>query len=177
MINESHYWKTPLLRAATWLERLRLTDANEERALVRVERELFVGFYAIRKLLETFKVSPETRTMEFPLQWSPCIKMVDYMNAHRVEELFDLDTQHTEQRHLGFLCNQFVHSYVFVVMPDDEGRIAGVYISSDNTRSEKLYFVTRAQILLAFRTVGKDYPSSLRLRRNKKTHQWEEVDE
>jgi hypothetical protein len=85
MISESHYWKRPLLRAATWLERLRIEDTNEERVLVRVERELFVGFYAIRKVLDTFKISPSTRVMMFEVVWSPCIKPVDYMNAHRID--------------------------------------------------------------------------------------------
>jgi hypothetical protein len=93
MISESHYWKRPLLRAATWLERLRIEDMNEERVLVRVERELFVGFYAIRKLLDTFKISPSTRTTMLAMVWSPCIKTVDYMNAHRIDELFDLDVK------------------------------------------------------------------------------------
>lgn len=175
MIQESRYWKAPLLRSANWLERLRFDESSEERALVRVERELFVGFYSIRKLLETFKLSPSTKSLVFHLQWSPCIEMVDYFNAHRIEELFDLSTVQSEDRDLEFLCNQFIHSYVFVPVHHEGGALAGVYVSSDRTRHEKLYFVELSQTIHAFRTVGKDYPREQHLRRNAKTDQWEEV--
>ena len=175
MIQESSYWKIPLLRAATWLERVRLTGESAERSLVRVERELFVGFYAIRKLLETFTVSLETKSLQFQLQWSPCIKLVDHQNAHRVDELFDLDQVQSEQRDLEFVCNQFIHSFVFVAAQNEDGSLAGFFISSDRSRHQKVYLVELSQVLLAFRTVGRDYPSRLHLRRNEKTHQWEQM--
>ena len=175
MIQVSRYWKVPLLRSASWLERLRFDESSEERVLVRVERELFIGFYSIRKLLETFKLSPSAKSLQFPLQWSPCVKMVDYFNARRIDELFDLNTVQSENRDLEFLCNQFIHSYVFVSVRYEGGALAGVYVCSDRTRHEKLYFVERGQIIHAFRTVGKDYPREQHLRRNAKTDQWEEV--
>jgi hypothetical protein len=175
VISESRYWKAPLLRAANWLERLRIEDRTREHSLARVERELFIGFYSIRKLLETFKISPSTRTMAFSLQWSPCIKVVDYTNAHRIDELFNLELSHSESRDLEFLCNQFMHSYVFILAQQENGRFAGAYVASDKARKEKLYFVELAHILTAFRTVGKDYPRSQHMRRNESTEQWEEI--
>lgn len=177
MIHESRHWKTPLLRAATWLERLRLPDDEvaAERNLVRVEKELFFGFYAIRKLLDTLKVSDSTKAMRFELQWSPCVAPVDYFNAHRVEELFDLKTSHRETRDIHFLCNQFIHSYVFVALEGEERQLVGCFVSSDRTRHEKIYFVGLAQVLSAFRTVGRDYPSSSHMQRNPTTGQWEGV--
>lgn len=174
MIQESRYWKVPLVRAAKWLERARVEDETAERILARIERELFIGFYAIRKLLDTFKVSPNTRNMSFLLSWSPCVKMVDYMNAYRIDEFFDLNIVQSEERDLEFLCNQFIHSYVFAPAQNEDGSLAGIYVSSDRARSSKLYFVELSHVLSAFRTVGKDYPTSQHMRRNEKTHQWEE---
>lgn len=174
MIYESRYWKEPLLRAATWLERLCLEDEHEERDLVQVERELFLGFYAIRKLLDTFKVSQSVRRSRFVMYWSPCIKSVDYMNAHRIEKHYDLDVRHTEQRDLTFLCNQFIHSYVFAPVIDEAGALVGAYIASDKVRNQKLYFVGLNEIVVAFRTVGRDSPAEQHLRRNERTGQWEE---
>lgn len=175
MIHESLYWKAPLIRSANWLERLRFDENSEGRALVRFERELFTGFYSIRKLFETFKLSVSTKSLVFHLQWSPCIKMVDYFNAHRIDELFDLQAIQSEDRDLAFLCNQFIHSYVFVPVLHKAGTLAGVYVSSDRTRHEKLYFVELNQVIHAFRTVGRDYPREQHLRRNAKTNQWEEI--
>jgi len=176
LIHESVHWKKPLLAAANWLDLLRIRKRNEERSFVRIERELFVGFYAIRKLLDTFKISPSTRTIAFSLIYSPCIKLVDYLNSHRIDELFNLKVIHTESRDLEFLCNQFIHSYVFIPALHEDGRLAGIYITSDRSRQQKLYFVELTQILIAFRAVGSDYPVSQHMQRNEKTSQWEEIE-
>lgn len=175
MIQESCYWKAPLIRSANWLERLHIKEETAKRSLVRVERVLFVGFYGIRKLLETFKLSPSTRALKFSLLWSPCIKTVDYMNAHRIEELFDLEITNTEERSLEFLCNQFIHSYIFSPVQGEDGSLAGVFISSDRIKKDKVFFVDIDHILAAFRTVGSDYPAEQAMVRNEKTPQWDEV--
>jgi hypothetical protein len=91
MIYESRYWKEPLLRAASWLEKLRVRDETIDVSLARVEREVFIGFFAIRKLLDTFKVSSSTKKLTFNLSWSPCLAQIDYLNAHRIDQLFGLD--------------------------------------------------------------------------------------
>ncbi|MBX9917599.1 MAG: hypothetical protein K2Y07_10250, partial [Nitrosomonas sp.] len=120
MIHESEYWKTPLLRAAAWLEKLRINEESAERSLVRVEKEIFIGFYSVRKLLDTFKVSDKTKAMTFELQWFPCIRKVDYFNAHRIDTLFDLNKINKETRDVQFLCNQFIHSFIFVPVEGEQ---------------------------------------------------------
>jgi hypothetical protein len=176
MITESHFWKVPLLRSASWLERLRVVEATSERSLVRIERELFNGFYGVRKLLETFAVSSSTKKKEFSLAYFPCVKRVDYFNAHRIEELFDFESKSSETRDIGFLCNQFIHSYVFQVVLREDGAFDGALISSDRLRQEKLFLVESVQILDTFRLVGRDYPAEMHLSRNPKSLQWQEVD-
>jgi hypothetical protein len=173
VIDESRYWKAPLLRAANWIEKLRIQEESSGKTFVRLEREVFVGFYAIRKLLETFKISDNTRSATFDLKYSPNIKPVDYLNAHRIDELYDLSRVASESRNLEFLCNQFIHSYIFVPVIGELNEIAGLYVTSDRTRHNKLYLVEQFQVLSAFRTVGRDYPTCVKLRRNSKTRQWE----
>jgi hypothetical protein len=173
VINKSHYWKAPLLRSADWLEKLRVREDIVDKTLARVERELLIGFYAIRKLLDTFKISETTRKMMFELKWSPNLKQTDYLNAHRIDELFQLEWSLSETRDLEFVCHQFVHSFIFVPVQREQGELSGFYLSSDRSRHERLYFISLSQVLSAFRTVGRDYPTSLRLRRNLKTQQWE----
>jgi len=51
MIWESAYWKQPLLKAAAYLQRVKITNRTKESTFVKIERELFIGFYSIRKLL------------------------------------------------------------------------------------------------------------------------------
>ena len=167
MIWDSSFWKKPLLDAATWLQRVRFRENTRERTYVRIEKEIFIGFYTIRKLLDTFKVSDSTKTAMYNIAWHPNIKPVDYLNWHRIDKLYDLERSSTETRDIGFLCNLFVHSFIFVV--SGEERLDGVYVASDRTKNKKIYFVPLSHILSIFRLVGRDYPASASFVRNPET--------
>jgi len=172
MIWESSFWKDPLLASANWLRKVRLTDRTTEKTFVRIEKELFFGFYSIRKLLDAKKVSTATESMTFEMTWYPNIKHVDYLNWHKIDELYDLNKSNTEIHDLRFLCNQFIHSYVFSPVADSE-RLKGFYLSSDKDRNKRLYFVEVDLVLKLFRTVSRDYPSKVTMKRNPNTDDWE----
>ena len=91
MIWESVDWKKPLLSSAKWLRSVRLSERTRESTYVRIEKEIFFGFYSIRKLFEALKVSDSTRTFMYDLAWYPNRKPVDHLNWHRLGELYDLD--------------------------------------------------------------------------------------
>ncbi|CCG95774.1 hypothetical protein DET61_1154 [Marinobacter nauticus] len=164
MIWESSDWKEPLLKSAKWLRSVKFSDRTQEKTFVRIEKELFIGFYSIRKLLETLKVSDSTKKLKFEVEWYPNKEPVHDLNWHHLDRLYDLSSRHLETRDIGFLCNQFIHSYVFVVAGDAE--IDGVYIASDKIRNKKVYFVSLQNILRAFRVVGRDYPANLQFTRD-----------
>ena len=171
MIWESKYWKEPLLKSARYLQRLRLSDRTSERTFVRIEKEVFLGFYSIRKLLDTFKISDSTKAMKFEVAWHPNRLPVDYMNWHKIEENYDLSIQKSETRDLRFICNQFIHSYIFIPSECDN-RLDGFFVASDRERLTKCYFVKLEQVLQAFRVVGNDYPANLQLHRDSATGQF-----
>ncbi len=177
MIHESRYWKTPLIRGANWLQRLVVNDDNSESALARAEREVFIGFYAVRKLLPTFKVSPATKALTFEVQWfSPRQGQdVDYFHRSDVDVLFDLGNPHPETRDIRFLCNQVIHSYIFVNSVTKAGALDGFFVSSDTMIKKRLYFFPLPVVLNVFRTVGRDYPNSVSHFFNKETREWEAI--
>ncbi|MBX9918181.1 MAG: hypothetical protein K2Y07_13290, partial [Nitrosomonas sp.] len=76
-------------------------------------------------------------------------------------------------RDVQFLCNQFIHSFIFVPVEGEQAQLLGFYVCSDRTRHEKLYFVEIQQVLSVFRTIGRDYPTSAIMKRDTKTGQWE----
>lgn len=162
MIHESRYWKTPLVRGANWLNRIVLTEENSESALARAEREVFIGFYAVRKLLPTFKLSESTKRLSGEVQWfAPRNgQKVDYFHRSDIDDLFDLNHANTEVRDIGFLCNQVIHSYVFVNSTTEDGKLDGFFVSSDTMRQKRLYFFPLALVTQVFKTVGQDYPKS-----------------
>jgi hypothetical protein len=156
MIWESSYWKEPLLDAATWLRRVRFRENTSEKTLVRIEKEIFLGFYSVRKLLETIKVSDATKKQQYELTWHQNIKPVDWLNNHKINDLYDLQASSQESCDIGFICNLFIHSYVFVIAGED--KLDGIYVASDRTKNKKLYFISIETILAILRLVGRDYP-------------------
>ena len=135
---------------------------------MRIEREIFFGFYSVRKLLDSQTLSDSTKLLDFDLTWYPNKKSVDHFNWHRLDELYDLSVSTREKRDIRFLCNQFIHSYVFQHAEAD-GRLDGFFVCSDYERNEKIYFVPLHHVLATFRIVGKDYPSTVTAIRNPKT--------
>lgn len=174
MIHESYYWKQPLLRSARWLEKTLVDDESSERILARAEREIFVGFYAVRKLLETFSLSSTTKLLTYDLTFFNAQDNAnpDHFNRDNLEKHYNLGKENTEARDIGFICNQVIHSFIFIFALSEAGQIDGIYLSSDKMRKSKLYFVPASTIIQLFRVVGRDYPSEQHLKRDPKTGQW-----
>lgn len=177
MIHESYYWKQPLLRSARWLEKAVIDDESSDRILARAEREVFMGFYAIRKLLETFTLSTTTKLITYNLESFSARPGAnpDHLNRTDIEKHYDFDSKNSETRNIEFICNQFIHSFVFVFALSEDGHIDGMFLSSDRVRHNLLYFIPITTVTQLFRTVGRDYPSEQHFERDNKTGQWRDV--
>ena len=165
MISSSYNWKLPLVKSADYLARVRFGNSTNDRVLVRIEKELSIGFYSVRRLLETYTVSDRTKALQFVVVWHKAIRVVDLMNAHRLDKNYDLALRNSEKRDIAYLSNLFIHSYVFVPEFKD-AKLAGVHVASDRSRQSKCYFISRAQICKIFRTVGYDDPCEMTLSRD-----------
>jgi hypothetical protein len=120
MIWEPSLWKSDLLRKARDL-RIRKTQTRwPEASLANLEKSLMVGFYSVRKLIEADKVATSIKRETIALIEYPATgKKVTKLNWHRVEELYDLNKPKTVTRNALFICNQFVHSFVFLTVFND----------------------------------------------------------
>ena len=159
MIWESCYWKDPLLESATRLCEYSESTSLEESQLVQIEKDIFIGFYTIRKLMDTIKIKDSTRNIKAQLQWSPNIKLVDILNSHRINELYDLKQTSQETRNLKFLCDQIIHSYIFMPAQNEKGGLFGFHFTSDRKKQEKLFYISVQDVINIFNLVGNDYPT------------------
>jgi hypothetical protein len=169
MIWESSDWKEPLLKTANYLRRVRFSDNTSEKTLVRIEKEVLIGFYSVRKLLDTFKVSDSTKALKFKVTYFKNIKKITYHNWHHIDELYDLSKADYEVRKIRNICDLFIHSYIY--MPSGDFKITGFYVTSDLTKDKKCYFISIDILLSIFRTVGRDYPSCFEQKFNQKTNE------
>ncbi len=171
MITESHYWKKPLLTGAKVIRKYMDAEDISDAQYARLEREIFIGFYAIRKLLEaTGKVSEETRAMKVTLQRYEKLEdkpIVDWYNRSEFWELYDLDKPMRELRDLLYVAHRMVHSFIFILSDDDDGH--GAFFTSDRDKDTRLNFISTDEMVRVFETVGRDYPSRFHAWRDDET--------
>ncbi len=161
MIWESCYWKEPLIKLTQKLKRWNKQRTWAEERLVNLEREIFISFYSIRKLMDACKLSDSTVSMEVNLFSYPNKgQAVTLVNWDCIDNLYDLGAKFKDNQKLRYVCNQIIHRYVFMPTISDCGILENLLFCSDKERNNKLHELELEELIKIFCTVGKDYPSS-----------------
>ena len=115
-----------------------------------------VGFYMVRKLMEAQKLSDQYTASHLCLPCHPRSGPVpDLLNWHQLERFYDLETTSSEERDVGFMCNEVVHSFVFIVAADERG-LQGFFVASDRARRGKLYFLSAEAVVSVLLGAARD---------------------
>jgi hypothetical protein len=160
MIWESYYWKNDLLKRVTtiqkWMRQKRWSEASH----ARFEQALMLGFYSIRKLIEAHKLSNASADQQITVTAYPSLgKPVTFRNWHKLDQLYDIEAGKTVNRDLKFLCNQFVHSYLFFPVFGEDNRLCRVIVASEFERNRFTYEIGLDQVITLFEQIGSDYPN------------------
>jgi len=159
MIWESWYWKQPLLEVADRLESFKASQDLSEDQVAQVERDIFIGFYSVRKPFEApTKITDKTRSLSLILQKHPNLKPVTWRNNHKLDELYDITKSNKETRDVLFVCGRIIHSFVFSPCESESGGLYGAFFSSDRDKDSHLYFISIDQVISLFSQVGNDDP-------------------
>jgi hypothetical protein len=143
-------------------------DLGEEQ-LAQVERDVFVGFYSVRKLYEAItKVTDATRAMKARVVWHPNRHQVNWLNSHKLDELYDLGVSNVECRDVAFICGRIIHSFIFCPCLDENG-LAGIFFTSDTDKQSRIYYMGIDDVINIFVRVGNDDPSSIHWQRDDET--------
>lgn len=157
MISESSYWKFDLLKQAEALRKRMRQKRWPDASSARCEQSIMLGFYSIRKLTESGKLTDEIANMNIHLRYySAKGKLIHWMNSHKLEDLYDWDASQERCVSLPFLCNQIIHSYVFYLSVGEDGGLRGILVTSDRQRSTELLEISIEEIIAVFRCVGSD---------------------
>jgi hypothetical protein len=161
MIWESGDWKKELLKTASIISKRIHQKRWTERSFFLFEKEIFFAFYSIRKLIEAKKLSDHVVEAKILIQSFKSTGLtVTRLNRDRVDELYDLQNSSSESIKLQTVCNQFIHSYIFVPCFGEFNELDGIIFCSDHTRKNKVYKLAITDLIEIFKMVGSDYPTS-----------------
>ncbi len=161
MIYDSYYWKNNLGKLATKLRKYSNRWNPGETLLAHFEQTIMLGFYSVRKLVESHKLSENIIGQQIELTAYPWAgnTNVTLRNWEEINELYDLRPT-TVCRDLVFLCNQIIHSYVFLPILEEDGHgISGILFSSDRHRHQFLYQLDLERVIRLYRQIAKDDPN------------------
>lgn len=155
MIADSVPWRYELLKVAVALERRSEMARWTTRTGFLVERDLLVGMFTIRRLIESAKTSsllPGERVS---------------LRVHRVKdrvpgiydrwsywEYYDMDSKQQTQLTVRDLVGLFIHSFVLEFYPSTEDGPATIWVVSDRDRHKWIYSIPFAPLVALFKRVG-----------------------
>lgn len=155
MIWDSLPWKRELTRLAESLRRRKSQRRWPGSSLARVEQEIFLSAYVIRKLLDSNKVSDEVASSSLRGRaHKHCSGTVDIMNWHKIDELYDLSSGEEISLGLRDFCNQIIHSFVFVLAITNG--LEGFYVASDRDKSSRLLYFDIDEVINTLVEVSED---------------------
>ena len=170
MIWDSSFWKKDLDGRARRLRERKSQTRWGDASQARTEQDVMLAFYSIRKLIEADKLTTAVRNSVVEIRSFPWRgKRVNQLNWHRLDELYDLASPHVANKRLMWLCNQVIHSYVFLLQFQEAGGLAGVLLSSDFERNRALYCIDIDPLIELLERVVVDEPERVEMKLNSRT--------
>jgi hypothetical protein len=164
MIDDSSDWKSDLLRQSEVLQKRMTQRRWPATSLARCEQTIMLGFYSIRRLIESKKITDAAVKRPIPVYaYAPTGQKSHLMNRHKIDRLYALDKPTRQNVTLQYLCNQVIHSYIFLLLFDEDGKLAGVFVVSDFHRFKKLFQISLQTIVDIFNRIGNDDIARMRL--------------
>lgn len=157
MIDESGPWREELWRVARRLEGRKLQQRWTSRSNFLVERDVMVSAYAIRRLADAYKLSDQMRARTVPVEQYKLIgRAPDLMSRDRLNAFYDLTSGTSQSLGVVQICNQFVHSFVWVIETETGSNVTAIFFCSDRARSRWLYRVTIDDLVSLLDEVAED---------------------
>ena len=160
MIWESSYWKEDLGRLADKLKTRKAQKNFPARSLACLEKEIFIGCYIIRKLIDAKKLSDRIVRLKLSVRFYSSIgRKPTWLTWDRdLDRSYDFENAQSESMSISYLCNQLIHSFIFVPHFGSHGTLQGIFFNSDFSKSRKLYYLSISTLGMLFRKVATNYP-------------------
>jgi hypothetical protein len=168
VIEQDSYWRTDLLKFAERLEKRYRQKKWSDRTRYNIEKEIFLSFYIIRKLIESRRVRASVSGSRHTVMWCPIIIGESPSTSPKTFALtYLLYHGWREEWTPAELCNQFVHSFIFSPFTPFKKDMVGIFFASDHQSKTGLYYVTLVKVIEIIISAGRNRPTKLKLIRKR----------
>ncbi|MCQ9067099.1 hypothetical protein [Vibrio diabolicus] len=157
------YWLDEIETSAHFLEGLYRSKEWNDRLEYEVEKSIFVGFYAIRKLLESGHLTQRVSSLNWTLTAYP---LCENTNSNEWIRNYNHSKGFDKQLGLKKICDQFVHSVHFAPFVPDGRFCVGFYFVSDRDRNKEIYYIQIVNVLNVFLSVANGKNVKLKIEHN-----------
>lgn len=162
MAIESLYWKEELARIAKTIRPVPKPKRWSERAVCTVERDVMIGFFIVRRMIELHKVSARIAKIKIDVFGTPTVKNITLLNRFSLEENYDWDAEKVENKSVAYVCNQSIHAYLSFVFRGPDRNWSDLVVVSDYDRNKTIWRIPFPTIIKLFEETSKDWPSGNR---------------
>jgi hypothetical protein len=161
VIRESYPWKGELRRLRLQLVKISNTPVDEELRDFEIERPLQYSALAVRKLIESWKVTDRTRQKLYAVEaYSTLPDRQDALMRLTmqvdIETEFDLSMCQVIEMDAWGIANEFLHSGFINWEIDENDQFVGIYVASKRNQAVRLLRVALSTYLEMLDSVIKD---------------------
>jgi hypothetical protein len=155
---ESRYWKEPLASTAKELAWKKSPKKLTERRLEIMERDVILSFFIIRRLIELNRVSRKTIDFEFKIFSCPYNgRRLSPISRHWFQKSYDLENEITLHKKTMYIANQFIHSFLFLMVYDETRNWDSFYVVSDYDKKNFIWRIPAKQVHDCLKIASEDY--------------------
>ena len=162
MAIESLYWKEELARIVKTIHPVAKPKRLSERAVCTVERDVMIGFFVLRRMIELHLVSSGIADMKLDVFGAPATKNITKLNRSSLDKNYDWNAEKAVRKSVIYIYNQCIHAYLSHVERGQDRNWSDFFVVSDFDRNATIWRIKFATIISLFEAASTDWPSELR---------------
>jgi hypothetical protein len=151
VIDDSILWRDELVKIADRLEAKTKQQRWTDRTEYLTERDLVVSAYAMRRLVESHKLSGKLGQCQIPVRrFDRLGNSPDPPFPADISDLYDFENGRRSTLSVVDLCHEILHSVVFTFCCGETTDLFdGIYVSSDRHKKNKYVYLVLASDFIA----------------------------
>ena len=164
MIFDSRKWRRQLRDTAASLARRAAQTRWAEASFNKLEQELMLSFYTVRKLIESHQTNAALQTQNFAGRAYPSIgHPVSYVIWPDISAKYDLSNATAYATNARTLANQFIHSFIYRPTRAADGGLSGVFVASDWEKDQRVFWFAVATLCSVLTAVASSRSGGFRV--------------